>query len=81
MARGRGDGGLAQLVEHLLCKQGVNGSSPLSSTRETRSLTCWEREMSAGTLGSQPRATVAGPSGVTAQIKRKVELKRNRATT
>ena len=31
--RVRGDGGLAQLVEHLLCKQGVNGSSPLSSTR------------------------------------------------
>ena len=28
----RGEGGLAQLVEHLLCKQGVNGSSPLSST-------------------------------------------------
>ena len=27
-------GGLAQLVEHLLCKQGVNGSSPLSSTIE-----------------------------------------------
>ena len=27
-------GGLAQLVEHLLCKQGVNGSSPLFSTRE-----------------------------------------------
>ena len=27
-------GGLAQLVEHLLCKQGVNGSSPLSSTFE-----------------------------------------------
>ena len=25
-------GGLAQLVEHLLCKQGVIGSSPLSST-------------------------------------------------
>ena len=36
-------GGLAQLVEHLLCKQGVNGSSPLSSTSQ-RSLTCWERE-------------------------------------
>ena len=36
-------GGLAQLVEHLLCKQGVNGSSPLSSTK-LRSLTCWERE-------------------------------------
>ena len=25
-------GGLAHLVEHLLCKQGVNGSSPLAST-------------------------------------------------
>ena len=26
-------GGLAHLVEHLLCKQGVNGSIPLTSTR------------------------------------------------
>ena len=26
-------GGLAQLVERLLCKQEVNGSSPLSSTQ------------------------------------------------
>jgi hypothetical protein len=25
-------GRLAQLVEHLLCKQGVNGSTPLTST-------------------------------------------------
>ena len=25
-------GGLAQLVEHLLCKQGVTGSSPVTST-------------------------------------------------
>ena len=25
-------GALAQLVEHLLCKQGVNGSNPLGST-------------------------------------------------
>ena len=25
-------GGIAQLVEHLLCKQGVNGSNPLFST-------------------------------------------------
>ena len=25
-------GGLAQLVEHLFCKQGVSGSSPLIST-------------------------------------------------
>ena len=27
-------GGLAQLGEHLLCKQGVNGSIPLVSTKE-----------------------------------------------
>ena len=27
------NGGLAHLVEHLLCKQGVNGSSPLTSTK------------------------------------------------
>ena len=26
------DGGLAQLVERLLCKQDVSGSSPLTST-------------------------------------------------
>ena len=26
-------GGLAQLVEHLLCKQGVTGSSPVTSTK------------------------------------------------
>ena len=25
-------GGIAQLEEHLLCKQGVSGSSPLTST-------------------------------------------------
>jgi hypothetical protein len=29
-------GGLAQLGEHLLCKQGVNGSIPLSSTKTQR---------------------------------------------
>ena len=27
------DGGVAQLGEHLLCKQGVSGSIPLISTR------------------------------------------------
>ena len=27
-------GDVAQLVEHLLCKQGVRGSSPLISTRD-----------------------------------------------
>ena len=30
------NGGLAQLGEHLLCKQGVNGSIPLVSTRHLR---------------------------------------------
>ena len=33
----RGDGGLAQLEEHLLCKQGVSGSSPLISTMRANS--------------------------------------------
>ena len=27
------DGGIAQLVEHLPCKQGVSGSNPLTSTK------------------------------------------------
>jgi hypothetical protein len=27
------DGGIAQLVERLLCKQDVSGSNPLTSTR------------------------------------------------
>ena len=30
-----GAGGVAQLGEHLLCKQGVVGSSPITSTRWT----------------------------------------------
>ena len=30
----RSDGGIAQLGEHLLCKQGVSGSNPLISTKE-----------------------------------------------
>ncbi len=34
---GRFPGDVAQLVEHLLCKQGVGGSSPLVSTRKARS--------------------------------------------
>ena len=31
-------GGLAQLVEHLPCKQGVSGSIPLTSTKAVRLL-------------------------------------------
>ena len=30
------NGGLAQLIEHLLCTQGVNGLNPLSSTKIDR---------------------------------------------
>ena len=38
-AGGRADhqavhGGIAQLEEHLLCKQGVSGSNPLTSTKQ-----------------------------------------------
>ena len=29
-------GGIAQLGEHLLCKQGVSGSIPLISTKDTK---------------------------------------------
>ena len=32
-SRPPGKGGLAQLVERLLCKQNVNGSNPLTSTK------------------------------------------------
>ena len=31
--RVKGDGGIAQLVEHLPCKQGVIGSNPITSTK------------------------------------------------
>ena len=31
-AHGGQNGGIAQLVEHLPCKQGVSGSNPLTST-------------------------------------------------
>ena len=33
-------GGIAQLGEHLLCKQGVSGSIPLISTKATERLRC-----------------------------------------
>ena len=33
-------GGIAQLVEHLLCKQGVIGSNPFTSTTKKK----WEGE-------------------------------------
>ncbi len=35
---GASHGGLAQLVEHLLCKQGVTGSSPVTSTKSPQAL-------------------------------------------
>ena len=33
-------GGIAQLEEHLLCKQGVSGSNPLTSTSRSFSDGC-----------------------------------------
>ena len=46
-------GGLAQLVAHLLCKQGVRGSSPLASTIKTllREGLLFTAEMSSNTTG------------------------------
>jgi hypothetical protein len=50
----RGLGDVAQLVEHLLCKQGVGGSSPLVST--TAGQRPWPSSSSAvaGTIGRAP---------------------------
>jgi hypothetical protein len=50
------NGGLAQLGEHLLCKQGVNGSIPLSSTmtlngRKKQSLLSEKQEIRSKHLG------------------------------
>ena len=57
-------GALAQLVAHLLCKQGVAGSSPAGSTRETAgqlavsfiSVVLWfgSRSGPRGTVGGKP---------------------------
>ncbi len=38
-------GGLAQLVERLLCKQDVSGSSPLTSTDRSPATECGSRRM------------------------------------
>ncbi len=35
--KNRDVGGIAQLEEHLLCKQGVTGSSPVTSTKTKKS--------------------------------------------
>ena len=37
VAAGTFEGGIAQLGEHLLCKQGVKGSNPFISTQIARS--------------------------------------------
>ena len=37
VAAGTFEGGIAQLGEHLLCKQGVKGSNPFISTRDFKS--------------------------------------------
>ena len=49
-------GGLAQLGEHLPCKQGVSGSNPLISTiliRKTRSLKTKQQEEEKISKGSK----------------------------
>ena len=40
LLRGKEAGGVAQLGEHLPCKQGVSGSNPLISTRFKKNLKC-----------------------------------------
>ena len=40
-ACGERDGGVAQLGEHLPCKQGVRGSNPLTSTKMRSILAVW----------------------------------------
>ena len=49
-------GAMAQLVAHLLCKQGVTGSSPVSSTRKTPGRKAYEPE-SLGFLHALIRVT------------------------
>ncbi len=44
-------GGVAQLGEHLLCKQGVVGSIPIVSTTHTSRLACWARTHAFGHVG------------------------------
>src|SRR4051812_42427475 len=41
--RPRGCGGIAQLVEHLLCKQGVTGSNPVASIPSGNGRGSWSR--------------------------------------
>ena len=48
--RVRRDGGLAQLVEHLLCKQGVTGSSPVTSTKTLEKLQTKSKPSEAGLI-------------------------------
>ena len=50
-------GGVAQLGEHLLCKQGVSGSIPLISTRRTQNPMKQEDPSSAGGQGVPQRGT------------------------
>jgi hypothetical protein len=54
-----GAGGVAQLGEHLLCKQGVGGSNPLASTSR-RGLERVERRQGRGARKPQGFATARG---------------------
>jgi hypothetical protein len=58
MAHLHSHGGLAQLVERLLCKQDVSGSSPLTSTdfHTALALVLFETKRTAGCkIQSEPR--------------------------
>ena len=71
------NGGVAQLGEHLLCKQGVVGSSPITSTRHLPQLPppaspYRKVERGAGTRREEPEIAAAarrarGPAGVDGQ--------------
>ncbi len=51
-------GALAQLEEHLLCKQGVRGSSPLSSTRQNTPILMMHRGARAIRVLAYPAALI-----------------------
>ena len=78
MGRGR-YGGLAQLVEHLLCKQGVNGSNPLFSTLKKEHIDKLETETSFFYQGAAQRSLQAKRTA--AQLNKKTLSSQNEHTS
>ena|SRR6185503_7939299 len=57
----KGFGGVAQLGEHLLCKQGVDGSNPFTSTNlRTAEVVLRSSKSEGGQLRSSPEASLFG---------------------